>query len=79
MLLRFSSINFLLLTFDDCTAYCAHYFHYLFSLPLLMLIVGKLTIARQEARPKQTKFVYSQDTNNSTTASDDNKISEKAQ
>ena len=58
MLLRFSSINFFLLTWADCTAYCAYYFNYIYLLPLVMVVVGKMTVVKQEARPKQTKFVY---------------------
>ena len=58
MLLRFSSINFFLLTWADCTTYCALYFHYIFSLPLAMMIIGRLTAAKHVTIPKQTKFVY---------------------
>ena len=43
LLLRFSSINFFLLTWNNCLAYCAFYFHYIFSLPLLLMIIGNMT------------------------------------
>jgi len=71
LLLRFSSINFFLLTWNDCISYCSHYFYYIFALPLALMIIGRLTPTKQAARAKQTKFVYQQeDTINSTSASD---------
>lgn len=76
VLLRFSCVNFFLLTFEDCLTYCTHYFHYIFTIPLILLVVGKLTTAKQEARPKQTKFVYSEET--TTSASDGPQVPEKA-
>ena len=48
MLLRFSSINFFLLTWVDCMAYCIGYFKYIFLLPLSMIALGKLTVVRQQ-------------------------------
>ena len=52
LLLRFSSINFFLLTWSNCITYCAFYFHYIFSLPLLLVIVGNLTRAKLQAKAK---------------------------
>ena len=63
MLLRFSSINFFLLTWVNCMAYCSSYFHYIFSLPLVLIVIGKMTAVKQESKPKQAKFVFADATN----------------
>lgn len=71
ILLRFSSINFFLLTWKDCMSYCGHYFHYIFSVPLAFMLIEKLSRQNLPVRPKQTKFIEADDQIMSTEATDD--------
>ena len=50
LLLRFSSINFFLLEWNTCFAYCTSYFHYIYLLPLTLMIIGKLPKPKRPVR-----------------------------